>query len=61
MDYIGDHPPLHVHIFKDRRFIGRWDIENQEPMKGDNFEVRRDLRRALKRGGYLLEDGDDND
>ena len=32
--YAGDHPPYHVHIYKDDRFIGRFDIENQRPMDG---------------------------
>lgn len=32
--YSGDHPPYHVHIYKDDEFIGRFDIENQKPMDG---------------------------
>lgn len=32
--YKGDHPPYHVHIEKDGREIGRWDIGNQLPMDG---------------------------
>ncbi len=54
--YKGDHLPLHVHVEKDRREIGRWDIENQRPL--DNFEVGAKLRKALKRLGYLIEDSD---
>ncbi|MSQ15563.1 MAG: hypothetical protein EXR50_06850 [Dehalococcoidia bacterium] len=54
--YKGDHPPYHVHIEKDGREIGRWDIENQEPL--DDFEVGAKLRKALKRLGYLVEDRD---
>jgi len=33
--YAGDHPPYHVHVYKDGRFIGRFDIENQVAMDGD--------------------------
>lgn len=51
--YKGDHPPMHVHIEKGGRYIGRWDIENQRPM--DEFEVTRKLRAALIRKGYLVE------
>lgn len=51
--YKGDHPPLHVHVYRGRAFIGRWDIEHQRPM--DNFRVDARLRRALKTAGYLLE------
>ena len=50
--YKGDHRPLHVHIFRDRDEIGRWDIENQRPM---DFELTRDLRKALIAAGYMKE------
>jgi len=33
--YAGDHPPYHVHIYRGAKFIGRFDIENQQPMDGD--------------------------
>ena len=56
--YIGDHSPLHVHIFKGSEFIGRWDIEHQRPM--DDFALTRDLRNALRQTGYLLGDKDGN-
>lgn len=53
----SDHPPLHVHIFDGQnRSIGRWDIEHQCPMKGDNFEVSKQLRKALHEAGYLRGD-----
>ncbi|MBF8267441.1 MAG: hypothetical protein HW388_949 [Dehalococcoidia bacterium] len=54
ISYAGDHPPLHVHILKGGKEIGRWDIEGQRPM--DDFEVSGALRSALKRLGYLLEE-----
>lgn len=40
----GDPRPYHVHIVKGQKEIGRWDIENQEPM--DDFEVDSKLRGA---------------
>jgi hypothetical protein len=49
----ADHPPYHVHIYYGKKPIGRWDIENQKPM--DDFEMSRDLRKALYAAGYLLE------
>lgn len=55
--WVGDHPPLHVHIKREGAFIGRWDIENQRPM--DDFQVGRRLRNALRSLGYLVENGDD--
>jgi hypothetical protein len=52
VSYVGDHPPLHVHIFDGRnRFIGRWDIENERQM--DEFELTKQLRKALHEAGYL--------
>jgi len=56
--YIGDHPPLHVHIYDSKdRFIGRWDIEHQCPM--DDFEVTKKLRSALRQAGFLKEEMED--
>ncbi len=51
----ADHPPLHVHIY-DRRDheVGRWDVEGQRKM--DDFDMTKNLRKALRRFGYLLED-----
>ncbi len=55
--YLSDHPPLHVHILDGQnRYIGRWDIEHQCPMKGDNYEVSKQLRKALYEAGYLRGD-----
>ncbi len=55
----GDHRPYHVHIYKGREEIGRWDIENQKTM--DSFEINNNLRSALIELKYMLggeEDGD---
>ena len=30
----GDHPPRHVHVYRDERLIVKWDLDNQKPMKG---------------------------
>ena len=50
--YKGDHRPYHVHIVKDRREIGRWDIENQVTM--DDFEVTDEVKNALIKLGYMI-------
>ena len=31
----GDHTPRHVHVYRDGKFIVKWDLENQRPMKGE--------------------------
>lgn len=51
----GDHRPFHVHLIKDKRELGRWDIENQKPM--DDFEIGSDLRNALIKLGYVKGEG----
>lgn len=50
----GDHPPYHVHIRKDGREIGRWDIENQRKM--DEFRLTREICEALIALGYWVEE-----
>jgi hypothetical protein len=30
----SDHPPRHVHVYRDDRLIVKWDLDNQKPMKG---------------------------
>ena len=30
----GDHPPRHVHVYRDGRLVVKWDLDNGAPMKG---------------------------
>ena len=30
----GDHPPRHVHVYRDGRLVVKWDLDNRLPMKG---------------------------
>ena len=30
----GDHSPLHVHVFEDKKLVVKWDLENGVAMKG---------------------------
>ena len=30
----GDHPPRHVHVYRDGKLVVKWDVDNQKPMKG---------------------------
>jgi len=30
----GDHPPRHVHVYRDSRLVVKWDLDNRVPMKG---------------------------
>ena len=30
----GDHSPRHVHVYREGRFVVKWDLENWQPMRG---------------------------
>jgi hypothetical protein len=30
----GDHPPRHVHVYREGKFVVKWDLDNNIPMKG---------------------------
>ena len=52
--WVGDHGPRHVHILRDGRRIGRWDVGARRPM--DPFELTGRLERALKKAGFWIEE-----
>lgn len=48
-----DHAPDHVHVFKDRKELGVWDIDNQRPLEG--LVLTRKLKSALRQADFLRE------
>jgi hypothetical protein len=30
----GDHPPRHVHVYRDGKLVVKWDLDNHKVMKG---------------------------
>ena len=53
MSWKSDHPPRHVHVYREGKLIVKWDLDNEKPMKGvGSAEVRR-LIRALQSEGRL--------
>ena len=32
--WTGDHPPRHVHVYKDSKLVVKWDLDNRVAMKG---------------------------
>ena len=32
--WIGDHPPPHVHVYREGRLIVKWDLDRWRPIKG---------------------------
>ena len=35
ISWVADHPPRHVHVYRDGKFVVKWDLENDKPMKGE--------------------------
>jgi len=50
-DLCGRPSSISVHIRKDGREIGRWDIEHQKKM--DEFRLTREIMDGLRVLGYL--------
>ncbi len=49
----GDHPPRHVHVYRNGRLIVKWDLENEKPMKGKASARILELIAQLAREGRL--------
>ena len=50
---VSDHPPRHVHVYRDGRLIVKWDLENRMPMKGKASARLIELIRQLEAEGQL--------
>lgn len=51
--WIGDHSPYHVHVYRDRELVLKWDLENDVPMKGEASRRLLDLIEELRKEGLL--------
>lgn len=51
--WVGDHPPPHVHVFRDGKLVVKWDLERWQPMKGRAPARVVDLLRELVEEGQL--------
>ena len=49
----ADHPPRHVHVYREEKFIVKWDLDNRRPMKGRASGEILGLIRALQAEGRL--------
>jgi hypothetical protein len=49
----GDHPPSHVHVYRDRKLILKWDLDNKKAMKGSATRRIIDLIEMLQAEGVL--------
>ncbi len=47
----GDHSPRHVHVYREGKFVVKWDLENWRAMKGTaSPQVKRLIRELLNEG-----------
>lgn len=51
--WVGDHPPRHVHVYRDGRLLLKWDLENDKPMKGGVSQQILKYINELRREGRL--------
>ena len=49
----ADHPPRHVHVYRDGKLIVKWDLENRKAMKGAATKRVLDLIAQLEAEGLL--------
>jgi hypothetical protein len=51
--YARDHPPLHVHVFRGRRLVARYDLEGRRFMPGSDPRQAARVLRALRSVGLV--------
>jgi len=49
--FVGDHAPRHIHDYRDRKFVVKWDLEHSREMEG------RVTRAVLRHINSLIEEG----
>ena len=49
----GDHPPRHVHVYRDGKLLVKWDLDNKKAMKGRAIRRIVDLIETLESEGIL--------
>jgi len=49
----SDHPPRHVHVYREAKLVVKWDLDNGQAMKGAMSGEILELIRALQSEGRL--------
>lgn len=49
----GDHPPRHVHVYRDGKLVVKWDLDNRKAMKGSATRRILGLIAELESEGLL--------
>ena len=53
LTWVGDHPPRHVHVYRDGQLVVKWDLDNQKPMIGKATRRILELIAELESEGLL--------
>ncbi len=53
LNWIGDHAPSHVHIYREGNLVLKWDLENNKPMVGKASRKLLQLISDLRTEGKL--------
>jgi hypothetical protein len=53
LSWKGDHSPRHVHVYRNRRLVVKWDLENAQAMKGQAGKQVLKLIDELEAEGLL--------
>lgn len=51
--WIGDHPPKHIHIYRNGKLVAKFDRESREAMKGRVSGKLRKIINDLESEGIL--------
>ncbi len=51
--YLNDHPPPHVHVFKDGVLVARYDLQNLRFMPGSQPRHFGRVTKALRDAGVI--------
>lgn len=49
----SDHPPRHVHVYRDGKLVVKWDLDNKQPMRGKASRRVLELIAELEAEGLL--------
>ncbi len=49
----GNHTPRHVHVYRDGKFIVKWDLESRKAMKGKAPHKVVEIIKELESEGRL--------
>lgn len=51
--WAGDHPPRHVHVYRNGKLVVKWDLDNKKVMKGKASRAVLKLIEELEAEGLL--------